>query len=447
MVAKHERGHRLDYWDRARQNTRIVASASRELRLFTRYVYGFLFVRDRRCRLKSDAKVNLFAVADPALYAAGIICRRPEFTSAHFKWVVVLGATHVRRRKSGTDLKSFGCRKTQHRFRQISLELIKHRLAKSGRNAPDDAFNHATHRITFIANLPDQRLHSLRRRNIRASDRILLCVLHLNARTIDLRDDVVNLRDVTDDLEIRVQDCQYLFRDCAGGDAGNRLTRRRATAALPVTDSIFRLITKIGMRRPKFSCDLHVVLRPGVLVAHEDRDRRAERFATENAGDNFAPVFLLSLRRDFALTRTTTIQLTLDVRWRDFDFWRTTVNYDTNPAAVRFTKRRDAKKLAKSISHCVTQSSWLLRNMKQADAYATLNRLEGYLQIVDQIAHVLDANRNTHQRISDAERFALLLWHRRMRHERGMIDQAFDAAQTLREREEVRVLEEPTRTG
>src|SRR5437667_2504375 len=194
MVAKHERGHRLDYWDRARQNTRIVASASRELRLFTRYVYGFLFVRDRRCRLKSDAKVNLFAVADPALYAAGIICRRPDFTSAHFKWVVVLGATHVRRRKSGTDLKSFGCRKTQHRFRQISLELIKHRLAESGRNAPDDAFNHATHRITFIANLPDERLHSLRRRNIRASDRILLCVLHLNARTIDLRDDVVNLR-------------------------------------------------------------------------------------------------------------------------------------------------------------------------------------------------------------------------------------------------------------
>src|SRR6266480_2008681 len=354
MVAKHERGHRLDYWDRAGQNTRIVASASRELRLFTRYVNGFLFARDRRCRLKSDAKVNLFAITDPALHAAGIICCCPDFTSAYFKWVVVFGATHVCRRKPGTDLKSFGCRKAQHRFRQIGLELIKHRLDKSGRNGPDDAFNHATHRITFIANLPNQRLHSLRRRNIRTSDRILLYVLHLNARTIDLRDDLVNLRDVSDDLEIRVQDRQYLFRDCAGGDAANRLTRRRATATLPVTDSVFRLITKIGMRRPKFSCNFRVVLRPSVLVAHEDRDRRAERFAVENAGDNFAPVFLFSLRRDSALTRTTTIQLTLDVRWRDIDFWRATVNYDTNSAAVRFTKRRDAKKLAKSISHCTT---------------------------------------------------------------------------------------------
>src|SRR5436305_13285418 len=110
MVAKHERGHRLDYWDRARQNTQIVASASRELRLLTRYVYGRLFVRVRRCRLKSDAKVNLFAVADVALYAAGIICRRPHFTSARFKCVVVLGATRVLRRKAGTDLTPFGCR-------------------------------------------------------------------------------------------------------------------------------------------------------------------------------------------------------------------------------------------------------------------------------------------------------------------------------------------------
>src|SRR5207248_3825837 len=78
MVAKHERGHRFDYWDRARQNTRIVASASGELRLFTRYVNGFLFVRDRRCRLKSDAKVNFLAIADPALHTARNICRCPD---------------------------------------------------------------------------------------------------------------------------------------------------------------------------------------------------------------------------------------------------------------------------------------------------------------------------------------------------------------------------------
>jgi hypothetical protein len=50
----------------------------------------------------------------------------------------------------------------------------------------------------------------------------------------------------------------------------------------------------------------------------------------------------------------------LDVRFRDLDLWRTTINYDANPAAVRFTKRRDAKKLTKSVTHCATQPSWLL---------------------------------------------------------------------------------------
>src|SRR5438874_4734579 len=52
-----------------------------------------------------------------------------------------------------------------------------------------------------------------------ATTEIYTLSLH-DALPIYLRDDVVNLRDVTDDLEIRVQDCQYLFRDCAGGDAG-----------------------------------------------------------------------------------------------------------------------------------------------------------------------------------------------------------------------------------
>ena len=202
--------------------------------------------------------------------------------------------------------------------------------------------------------MSDQRLHSLRRRNIRTPHRILFHVLHLDAGTIDLGDDLVNLRDVSDDLKIRVEDRQYLFRDCARCNAANRLTRRSATAAPPVTDSVFRVITKIGMRWAKFVCHLHVVLRPSVLVAHEDRDRRAKRFAFENAGDNFAPVLLLSLRRDFALAGTTPIQLTLDIRFRDVDLWRTTVNYDTNSAAVRFTKCRDAKKLAEGISHCAT---------------------------------------------------------------------------------------------
>ena len=75
------------------------------------------------------------------------------------------------------------------------------------------------------------------------------------------------------------------------------------------------------------------------------------------------------------------------------------------------------------------------------------NRFERELQIVDQIAHIFDANRQPNQRIADAERFAFFLRHGRMRHERRMIDQAFDAAQTFGQREQMSVFQKSFRSG
>ena len=66
--------------------------------------------------------------------------------------------------------------------------------------------------------------------------------------------------------------------------------------------------------------------------------------------------------------------------------------------------------------------------------------LEGELKIVNQIADIFHPDRKPNKRIGDAERFAFLFWHRGVRHERGMVDQTLDAAQTFREREQARVL-------
>src|SRR2546421_914148 len=68
------------------------------------------------------------------------------------------------------------------------------------------------------------------------------------------------------------------------------------------------------------------------------------------------------------------------------------------------------------------------------------DRFESELQIVDEIAQIFDADGNSDKRISDAERVTFFFRHGSVRHERGMINQAFDAAQTFREREEIRVL-------
>ena len=103
--------------------------------LLARTGHRFLFVADRSCRLKRDAKINLLAITDSALHAAGIVGCRANFPVAHFKRIVVLRTPHPRRRKTRTYLESFGCRYAQHRFSQIRIELVENRFTESRRNA------------------------------------------------------------------------------------------------------------------------------------------------------------------------------------------------------------------------------------------------------------------------------------------------------------------------
>jgi hypothetical protein len=70
---------------------------------------------------------------------------------------------------------------------------------------------------------------------------------------------------------------------------------------------------------------------------------------------------------------------------------------------------------------------------QQARTPVLLNRFERALQVIDQIADVLDTDRQPDERIGDTEFLPLFFRHGGMRHERGMIDQAFHAAQALRQ--------------
>src|SRR5437870_4216999 len=187
------------------KNTRIMASARSELSLLARTGHRLLFMGDRGCRLKRDTKINLLSITDAALRAAGIVCCRANSPAAHFKWIVMLRAPHPRRGKTGTNLESLRRRYAQHRFRQIRIELVKNRFTKSGRNAAHHAFNNATNRIAFVANLFDQRNHFFGRHGVRAANDVLLDVFCFDRGTIDFRNDFMNLRDVGDNLEFRIQ--------------------------------------------------------------------------------------------------------------------------------------------------------------------------------------------------------------------------------------------------
>ena len=105
------------------------------------------------------------------------------------------------------------------------------------------------------------------------------------------------------------------------------------------------------MGGPKFACDLGVIFRAGVFVPNCNRDRSAEGSPFENTGQNLAPVFFFSLRGEFALTRATAIQLSLNIRFRNVDARRAAVDHNADDAAMRLTKGGDAKKLAECIAH------------------------------------------------------------------------------------------------
>ena len=143
MIAENERGHRFHDWHCSGKHAGIMASPRRELALLPGSGDGFLLKRDCSGWLECHAKINVFAIADPALYASGVVCSCPYFASPHFKWIIVLRAPHPRRCKPGADLKTLCSWYAQHRFRQVCFELVKNRLAEAGCNATRHAFNHA----------------------------------------------------------------------------------------------------------------------------------------------------------------------------------------------------------------------------------------------------------------------------------------------------------------
>ena len=75
------------------------------------------------------------------------------------------------------------------------------------------------------------------------------------------------------------------------------------------------------------------------------------------------------------------------------------------------------------------------------------NCVERVAQIAAQVVDVLDAHRKPHQRVADPEIGTQRGRNRTVRHQRGMLDEAFDAAEALGQRKQVAALEEALGSG
>ena len=162
-----------------------------------------------------------------------------EFFQRGFRMHRCAPSPHPRRCKSGADLKAFGGRYAQHSFCQVCFELVENRLAEPRCNAARNALNHTADRVAFIANSLDQRYHPFRCRSVRTADDILsqrLSPSQWNDQSLQRCPELASHR-----RQARNPDTTFdkiFLAISARGHAANRFARRRATAALPVSDSV-----------------------------------------------------------------------------------------------------------------------------------------------------------------------------------------------------------------
>src|SRR5438128_10032461 len=102
----------------------------------------------------------------------------------------------------------------------------------------------------------------------------------------------MDLRDVSDDVDLRIKPAQHFSRDYSSGHAPDRFARGSASAALPIPDHVFCFVGEVGVRWPEFLCDLRIILRSRIFLENENSIRRAERFAFKHFGKTLATIFL-----------------------------------------------------------------------------------------------------------------------------------------------------------
>src|SRR5690349_3665370 len=143
MIAEHEQSHGLDHRNGAREHTRIMASPGCEGCLGLVFRHRFLFAGNGCGRFESDAKDQVFAVADPTLDASGTVALSPNFSLPNLERIVMLGTFEPRGREAGADFEALSRGQTQHRLCQIRFEFIENWFAQTGWKTADDAFDNS----------------------------------------------------------------------------------------------------------------------------------------------------------------------------------------------------------------------------------------------------------------------------------------------------------------
>src|SRR6185312_3433380 len=323
----------------------IVTALGRDVSVVAVNVDGLARSQDRAGRFHREARDDVLARRYPAEDAAGVVAEKFGFTVAHAHFVCILLARQCGRGKAVADLDAFHRIDAHHRRREIGVELAVERLTESSGHTACHDFDHRAGGRAALAHVIEIAFPGLRGLTVGRPERIVVDRVPVPARAVDLVGPDLDQRAANDNAG-----AEYLARDGASGDAHRGLARRLAAAAAIIADAVFFPISVVGVTRPELVLDRVVVLAARVLVADQQRDRRAGGLALEHAGQDLDRVAFAALGGEARLTGLAFVEPGLDVGRAQRDQRRRAVDHAADRRPVTFPPGCEAEQVTETVA-------------------------------------------------------------------------------------------------
>ncbi len=364
--------HRLHDRHRTRHQHRVVAADHLDILPFvTLPVGGGLFFRDRGGGVPGGLPVDRFPGGDPALEPAVVVPLRHgvtllgdgrPFAVVEHPVFVALRPTHQPGVAAGAELEARRRRNREHQ----PAESRRERVEPWGTQPPRDATTLEVHRpadgVTLRLVLVDRLPHPLGRLRVATPHFVVLCVFEHLLKGDWRRLDVADLVDVRFHLHVEIARVEHLLCDRARGHPVDRLAGRRPATPTPVAGAELRGVGVVPVGGAGGGDERLVLPRPGVFVLDDHPDRRPGGVAVLEPGVDRHLVGLPPTGGDHRLAGFPSVELPLDVVFRQFDPRGHTRHRTPHRVPVALTVRRHLEQSPEAVA--VHAPRWGLRGLK-----------------------------------------------------------------------------------
>ena len=246
------------------------------------------------------------------------------------------GAALAHALEARADLHALDRIDAHHRVGNVGIQLVKQRLAQAHRHAAglDDQLGAAG--IPVLAQLVHIGFQRVDLAHVGRKERVVGHMLPALKRDGVL----TQLRHAGADLGAELL-AQPLLGHRTGGHHRGRHARRRAPAAARIADAVLVPVGVVGMAGTEGLQDVAVVLAALVGVADQQRNRGARGLALVDTAQDLDGIRLVALGHMARGARTATVQIGLEVRFRQGHARRAAIDDAADRRAVRFAEIRD----------------------------------------------------------------------------------------------------------